>query len=46
MSPNAKGKVLIEELPENNDQEAEVHVESPLRNMSHLMMSLLVSTCL
>nr|KAJ0193417.1 hypothetical protein LSAT_V11C800400910 [Lactuca sativa] len=40
MSPNAKGKVVIEELPENDDQwaevEAEVHVESPLRNMNHV----------
>ncbi|CAI9264792.1 unnamed protein product [Lactuca saligna] len=40
MSPNAKGKVIIEELPENDDQgakyEAEVHVESPLRNMNHV----------
>ncbi|CAI9269817.1 unnamed protein product [Lactuca saligna] len=40
MSLNAKGKVVIEELPENDDQgakyEAEVHVESPLRNMNHV----------
>ncbi|CAI9283649.1 unnamed protein product [Lactuca saligna] len=40
MSPNAKGKVIIEELPENDDQgaeyEDEVHVESPLRNMNHV----------
>nr|KAJ0205714.1 hypothetical protein LSAT_V11C500271470 [Lactuca sativa] len=40
MSPNEKGKVVIEELPENDDQgdeyEAEVHVESPLRNMNHV----------
>nr|KAJ0219453.1 hypothetical protein LSAT_V11C300139830 [Lactuca sativa] len=40
MSLNAKGKVIIEELPENDDQgvkaEAEVHVESPLRNMNHV----------
>ena len=40
MSPNAKGKVVIEELPENDDQgakyEAEVHVESPLRNTNHV----------
>nr|KAJ0213156.1 hypothetical protein LSAT_V11C400190450 [Lactuca sativa] len=40
MSPNAKGKVVIEELPENDDQGAEyeagVHVESPLRNMNHV----------
>nr|KAJ0195313.1 hypothetical protein LSAT_V11C700377770 [Lactuca sativa] len=40
MSPNAKGKVVIEELPEKDDQgaevEAEVHVESPLRNMNNV----------
>ncbi|CAI9284144.1 unnamed protein product [Lactuca saligna] len=40
MSPNAKGKVIIEELQENDDQgveyETEVHVESPLRNMNHV----------
>nr|KAJ0184843.1 hypothetical protein LSAT_V11C900494740 [Lactuca sativa] len=44
MSPNAKGKVVIEELPENDDQgakyEAEVHVESPLRNMNHVGISM------
>nr|KAJ0185603.1 hypothetical protein LSAT_V11C900463570 [Lactuca sativa] len=38
--PNVKVKVVIEVLPENNDQgvevEAEVHVESPLRNMNHV----------
>nr|KAJ0211905.1 hypothetical protein LSAT_V11C400212900 [Lactuca sativa] len=38
MSPNAKGKVVIEELPKNDDQgveyEVEVHAESPLRNMN------------
>ncbi|CAI9278279.1 unnamed protein product [Lactuca saligna] len=36
MSPNAKGKVVIEELTENDDQEAEVHVESSLRNMNRV----------
>ncbi|XP_042756583.2 uncharacterized protein LOC111909211 isoform X1 [Lactuca sativa] len=40
MSPNAKGKVVIEELPENDDQgaeyEAKVHVQSPLRNMNYV----------
>nr|KAJ0201882.1 hypothetical protein LSAT_V11C600316930 [Lactuca sativa] len=40
MSPNAKGKVVIEELPVNDDQEAEVqdevHGEYPLRNMDHV----------
>nr|KAJ0213576.1 hypothetical protein LSAT_V11C400159250 [Lactuca sativa] len=36
MSPNAKGKVVIMELPENDDQEAKVHVESPLRNMNRV----------
>lgn len=41
MSPNAKGKVVIEESPEDDVKEAEVHVEPPLRNMN-----LLLSTCL
>ncbi|CAI9274676.1 unnamed protein product [Lactuca saligna] len=40
MSPNAKGKVVIDELPENDDQgakvEGQVHVESPSKNMKHV----------
>nr|KAJ0217442.1 hypothetical protein LSAT_V11C300145940 [Lactuca sativa] len=39
MTPNAKGKVVIEELPENDNQGAEVkgqiHVESPSKNTNH-----------
>ncbi|CAI9276482.1 unnamed protein product [Lactuca saligna] len=39
MSPNAKGKFVIEELPENDNQGAEVegqiHVESPSKNMNY-----------
>ncbi|CAI9277442.1 unnamed protein product [Lactuca saligna] len=39
MSPNAKDKVVIEELPENDNQGAEVegqiHVESPSKNINH-----------
>ncbi|CAI9266137.1 unnamed protein product [Lactuca saligna] len=39
MSPNAKGKVVIEELPENDDQGAEVegqvHADSPMKNVNH-----------
>nr|KAJ0224767.1 hypothetical protein LSAT_V11C100036930 [Lactuca sativa] len=39
MSPNTKGKVVIEELPENDDQGAEVegqvHEDSPLKNVNH-----------
>ncbi|CAI9304374.1 unnamed protein product [Lactuca saligna] len=36
MSPNAKGKVVIEELPEYDVQETKVHVESSLGNMNHV----------
>nr|KAJ0190181.1 hypothetical protein LSAT_V11C800400300 [Lactuca sativa] len=39
MSPNAKGKVVIEELPENDDQGAEVegqvHADSSMKNVNH-----------
>ncbi|CAI9296381.1 unnamed protein product [Lactuca saligna] len=39
MSPNAKGKVVIEELPENDDQgagvEGQVHADSPMKNVNH-----------
>nr|KAJ0213473.1 hypothetical protein LSAT_V11C400168770 [Lactuca sativa] len=39
MSPNTKGKVVIEELPENDDQGAEVegqvHADSPMKNVNH-----------
>nr|KAJ0186122.1 hypothetical protein LSAT_V11C900504390 [Lactuca sativa] len=36
MSSNAKVKVVIEELPEDDVQETEVHVESSLGNMNHV----------
>mgnify|MGYP001555212323 CR=1 FL=1 len=39
MSPNVKGKVVIEELPENDDQGAEVegqvHADSSMKNVNH-----------
>ncbi|CAI9289134.1 unnamed protein product [Lactuca saligna] len=39
MSPNAKGKVVIEELPENDDQgdevEGQVHADFPIKNVNH-----------
>nr|KAJ0213097.1 hypothetical protein LSAT_V11C400216750 [Lactuca sativa] len=39
MSPNAKCKVVIKELPENDDQgvevEVQVHADSPMKNVNH-----------